>query len=236
MLRNNDMNQDSGLRRRVGTRVLICSVVLFGGGLNAGGQVEAQEPATGQTETLNAAALVGGQLSAIQGARVGQTAALRDEGTGSFDGDADSLAIVRSEVQETDANSELQLVSEPPNQYLDVVDTGSSIDFPQAAGAVDVAPDNQQLSFDAGTQPVTDAASMTDPEGQLSAVVADEEAQPTVVADVQLAVTDIQSESKVAGNHATREEGSGSSYAVLLALLALIAMVPVARRNNRRRA
>jgi hypothetical protein len=235
MFVNNDTNQIPGLRRRVGTRVFVCCVVLFGGMLNSGGHAEAQESATAQTETLNAAPAGGGQLSFIPSARVRQPASLREGGVGSSNGDADALVLGRPEVQKTDANSQLALVSKHPNQSLDVVDTSSSVDFPQAAGAVAVVRDNQKLSFDTGTQPVTDAGNMADREGQLSAVAGEDEAQLTAVADVQLGVTDIKSELNVAGNHATSEEGSGSSYAVLLALLALIAMVPVVRRNDGRR-
>jgi len=236
MFTNNDTNPDLGLRRSVGTRVFVCCAVLFGGMLNSGGQVEAQESATGQTETLNAAAPAAEQLSATQSTRVRQPASLPEGGAGSSSGEADPLTLVRSEVEKTGANSQLVLVGKHPNESLDVVDTGSSVDFPQAAGAVEVVKDNQKLTFDTtGTQPVSDAADMADREGQLSAVVGEDEAQLTAVADVQLGVTDVESELQVVGNHATSEEGSGSSYAVLLALLAIIAMVPVARRNDRRR-
>ena len=119
-------------------------------------------------------------------------------------------------------------------QSLDVVDTGSSVDFPQAA--VDVNGD-QYISQEVDVDAVDQGDGLaTGSDAALLVTTAPEEYQ---IQDVS--VTHGQDDKKndrpedAAINAIGEEDSAGLPYAVLLALLSLIGLVPVARRNDHHR-
>jgi len=151
-----------------------------------------------------------------------------------IDIDPDLSDVVQLDTSKGDKNSQLDLAGPRDMQSLDVVDTGSSVDFPQAA--VDVNGDQyigQEVDVDAVDQGDGFA---TGSDAALLVTTAPEEYQ---IHDVS--VTHGQDDKKndrpedAAINAIGEEDSAGLPYAVLLALLSLIGLVPVARRNDHHR-
>ena len=156
--------------------------------------------------------------------------------------------VVQLDTSKGDQNSQLDLVDSRDMQSLDVVDTGSSDKFPLAVDDLGRGIDDQKSNVDLGAQPVMIANDMIDEGAKLGAdsndIIEQGDQQLAAVDIVDLSVTDTAdahgqqasdagSQLKDASNDAAaREESAGLPYAVVLALLALIGLVPVARRND----
>ena len=155
--------------------------------------------------------------------------------------------VVQLDTSKGDQNSPLDLADSRDMQSLDVVDTASSDKFPLAVDDLGGGIDDQKSNVDLGAQPVVIANDMIDEGARLGAdlndMIEQGDQQLVAVDIVNLSVTntadapgrqasDAGSQLKDASNDAASEESAGLPYAVVLALLALIGLVPVARRND----
>ena len=119
-----------------------------------------------------------------------------------------------------DQYSQLDVAASQDMRSLDVVDTGSSVEFPAAVGELGGGIDDQKANdmIEQSDQPL-----VTDTSAKLPV---------TNIADAQTQVDDAGSQLKEVSSDAASEESTGLPYAVVLALLALIGLVPVARRTD----
>ncbi len=145
-------------------------------------------------------------------------------------------------------NSPPALVASKEVQSLDVVDTGFSVDFPQAI--VDVNGDqhtDQKVIVDVVDQGEQTIVASPDWVAQGD--------RPATASDVVLSVTRVPEDDQTrdasirhrqdsrkndasegaSRNASSEEDRSGLPYAVILAMLALIGLVPVARRSDHHR-
>ena len=149
-----------------------------------------------------------------------------------------------------DQYSQLDPAGSQDVRSLDVVDTGSAVEFPKAVGELGGGIGDEKAKLDRGAQPVTGSNDTIDQGGEPEADSSDMSEQgdrllvtstsltlpPTNIADVQGQVAESEGQLENATNDAVSdEEGAGLPYAVVLALLALIGLVPVARRNDHHR-
>jgi len=159
-----------------------------------------QQPVTGSNDMIDQ----GGQLEAEKPIHT----------------DADLSDVAQLDTSTGDQYSQLDLAgSHVPS--LDVVDTGSSVEFPATVGELGGGIDAQKANdiIEQSDQPLVTDTSVKLP--------------LTNVADAHSQIGDAgSSQLKNVSNDAVSEESAGLPYAVVLALLALIGLVPVARRND----
>ena len=134
--------------------------------------------------------------------------------------DADLSHAAHVDTGKVEQYSPLDLAGSQDMRSLDVVDTGSSVEFPTAEGELGGGVDDQNANdmIEQGDQPLVTGTSVELP----VANAADAHSQ---VGDASSQLTDVSSD-------AASEESAGLPYAVVLALLALIGLVPVARRED----
>jgi len=147
--------------------------------------------------------------------------------TGPYVSDAAHL-----DASQGDQYSQLDLAGSQDMRSLDIVDTGSSVEFPNAVGELGGSIDGQKANVDPGDQPVTDSNEVIEQSDQPLVTGTSTELPVTVTADVQTQVDDAGSQLNDVSSDVASEESAGLPYAVVLALLALIGLVPVARRKD----
>ena len=133
--------------------------------------------------------------------------------------DADLSHAAPVNTSQGEQYSQLDLADSRDMQSLDVVDTGSSVEFPATEGELGGGTDDQKANdmTGQGDQPLVTGTSVK---------------LPTNAADAQSQVGNAGSQLTDVSNDVASEESAGLPYAVVLALLALIGMVPVARRED----
>jgi len=145
--------------------------------------------------------------------------------------DADLSDAAHLDTSQGDQYSQLDLAGSQDMRSLDVVDTGSSVEFPNAVGELGGGIDDQKANVDPGDQPVTGSNDMIEQSDQPLVTDTSAKLPVTNTADVHSQVGDAGSQRKDVSNDAASEESASLPSAVVLALLALIGLVPVARRN-----
>jgi len=136
--------------------------------------------------------------------------------------DADLSEAAQLDSSQGDQYSQLALAGSQDTRTLDVVDTGSSVEFPNALGELGGGIDDQKVN------------DMTR-QGDQSLVTGTSVKLPvTNAAGAQSQVGNAGSQLTDVSNDVASEKSAGLPYAVVLALLALIGMVPVVRRENHR--
>lgn len=144
----------------------------------------------------------------------------------------ESSDAARLDISKGEQYSQLDLAGSQDMRSLDIVDTGSSVEFPAAVGGLDGGIDDQKTTVDPGIQPVTVSNDMID-QGDQPLVAGTNVVSVTNAADAHGHVGDAGSHQlEDVSNDAVSEESAGLPYAVVLALLALIGLVPVARRDD----
>jgi hypothetical protein len=133
--------------------------------------------------------------------------------------DADLLAVAQFDASQGDQYPQLDLAGSQDMRSLEVVDTGSSVKFPNAVGELGGGIDDQKTNVDQGDQLLVTGISAKSP--------------VTDAADVHSQVGgNADSQFKDVSSDAASEESAGLPYAVVLTLLALMGLVPVARRDD----
>ena len=187
-----------------------------------GGYANAEESVTVHSgEFANVTIEVESQLLGVE--NLDTSAIVESTGTESksIHTDANLSGVAYVDTGEGDQYSQLDLAGSQDMRSLDVVDTGSSVEFPAAVGELGGGIDDQKANdiIEQSDQPL-----VTDTSGKLPL---------TNVADAHSQIGDAgSSQLKNVSNDAVSEESAGLPYAVVLALLALIGLVPVARRND----
>jgi hypothetical protein len=169
-----------------------------------------------------------------------------DTESGSINTDPGLSDVVHLETSKGDQDSQLDLAGSRDMRSLDVVDTDSSVKLPHAVADIGEGIDDQKASVDLGDGSMAASIDVVDQGGQLEAEsneMNEQADQPLVTGtSVKLPVTSIadgqgqvggtEGQLKDVSSDAVSEESTGLPYAVVLALLALIGLVPVARRND----
>lgn len=232
---------------RVNARMVIGSVVLWSVMLPWKSYVNAEEfTSVPISETANVNIHADSQPLAVQDLEPSAVVDANDKASSAIDTDPDLSDVVQLDASKGDPHSQLDLAGSRDMQSLDVVDTGSSVKFTHAADDIAGGIDDQKANVDLGGQPMAVSNEMIDESGQLEADLNDKielSDQPLVaVTSVNLSVTntvdahsqasDAGNQLKDASNDAVSDESADLPYAVVLALLALIGLVPVARRND----
>jgi len=220
---------------RVDARMAVCCVLVSGVLLPWGAYADAEEFATvhiGETANVNVHA--DSQPLAVQNLDAPAVVDFDDKESIPIDIDPDLSDVVQLDTSKGDQNSQLDLAGPRDMQSLDVVDTGSSVDFPQAV--VDVNGD-QYISQEVDVDAVDQGDGLaTGSDAALLVTSAPEEYQTHDVS-VRHGQNDKKNDrpEDAAINAIGEEDSAGLPYAVLLALLALIGLVPVARRTDHHR-
>ena len=234
-------NKNWGLHRsnfyRVNARIAVCCAVMSGVMLAWSSCVKAEEYATVHIgETANATVHVDSQTLDVQ--NLDASAALEVSDNKSIPivtevTDPDLPGVAHLDISTEGQESQLALAGSQDMRPLDVVDTGSSVKFPNAVGELGGGIDDQKANVDSGDQPVTGSNDMIDQGDQLLVAGISAKSPVTNAADVHSQVGgDADSQLKDVSSDAASEESAGLPYAVVLALLALIGLVPVARRDD----
>ncbi|MGB5726681.1 MAG: hypothetical protein WBM52_05645 [Thiogranum sp.] len=220
---------------RVDARMALCCVLVSGVMLPWGAYANAEEFATvviGETANVNVHA--DSQPLAVQNLDAPAVVDVNDKESIPIDIDPDLSDVVQLDTSKGDQNSQLDLAGPRDMQSLGVVATGSTVDMPQAV--VDVNGD-QYISQEVDVDAVDQGGGLaTGSDAALLVTSAPEEYQ---IHDVS--VRHGQDDKKndrpedAAINAIGEEDSAGLPYAVLLALLSLIGLVPVARRNDHHR-
>lgn len=232
---------------RVDARMAMCCVLMSGVLLPWGAYADAEEFATvhiGETANVNVHA--DSPPLAVQ--NLDASAVVDDKESIPIDIDPDLSDVVQLDTSKGDQNSQLDLAGPRDMQSLDVVDTGSSVDFPQAV--VDVNGDqyiSQEVDVDAVDQGERMAAASSDRVDQGDGLATGSDAALLVTSAPEeyqthdVSIRHGKNDNKndrpedAAINAIGEEDSAGLPYAVLLALLSLIGLVPVARRNDHHR-
>jgi len=240
-------DQQCSVFYRVNARMVICCAVVSGVMLPWKSYANAEEFATvhiGDTANVNVHAY--SQPRAVQNMDTSAVVEANDKESIPIDTDPDLSDVVQLDTSKEDQHSQLDLAGSGDMQSLDVVDTGSLVKFPHAVDDVGGGIDDQKANVDLGDQPMAGSSDMIDQGGQLVEDLNDRVEkgdQPLVTgvsvklpvtdtADAHSQVGDADSQLEDASNDAASEESAGLPYAVVLALLALIGLVPVARRTD----
>jgi len=231
---------------RVDARMAMCCVFVSGVMLPWGAYANAEEFATvviGETANINVHA--DSQPLAVQNLDAPAVVDFDDKESIPIDIDPDLSDVVQLDTSKGDQNSQLDLADPRDMQSLDVVDTGSSVDFPQAV--VDVNGDqyiSQEVDVDQGERMAAASSDRVDQGDGLATgsdvallVTSAPEEYQTHDVSVRHGQDDKKNDrpEDAAINAIGEEDSAGLPYAVLLALLALIGLVPVARRNDHHR-
>lgn len=196
-------------------------------------------------EAANANVHADSQPFVVQNIDDSEVVEANDKESKPVDIDTDLLNVVQLDAGQAGQNSRLDLADSM--QSLDIVDSGSSVKLPHAVDDVDAGIDNQKANVELSDRSLAGSSDMID-QGNLpeavSVEVIEQNVQPLVEGtSVNLPVTnaaaDARSQVNDAGNQLrdvsgdiVSEENTGLPHAVVLALLALICLVPVARRSD----
>lgn len=134
--------------------------------------------------------------------------------------------------------SQLALADSQRALSLNVIDTGPAVEFPQAVGSMGADPANympdvrQHQRHESGTSDSVDSGGQgtvfADKAGKGSKRDLWGPSTPDVHREVEVA----ERQPTEAASDATGSDSDGLPYAVILAIVALIGLVPVARRND----
>lgn len=232
---------------RVDARMAMCCVLMSGVLLPWGAYADAEEFATvhiGETANVNVHA--DSQPLAVQNLDASAVVDANEKESIPIDIDSDLSEVVQLDTSKGDQNSQLDLAGPRDMQSLDVVDTASPVKLSHAVDDMGGGIGDQKANVDLGDQPMAALSDMVNQGGEFGAGFNDmiEQGEQSLVAVVNanLPVTntadahsrnsDAGGQLKDASNDAAGEESAGLPYAVVLALLALIGLVPVARRND----
>jgi len=232
---------------RVDARMALCCVLVSGVMLPWGAYANAEEFATvviGETANVNVHA--DSQRLAVQNLDASAVVDANEKESIPIDIDSDLSDVVQLDTSKEDQNSQLDLAGSRDMQSLDVVDTASSVKLSHAVDDMGGGIGDQKSNVDLGDQLMAGSSDMIDQGGEFGAgfndmieqgdeslvAVASVNLPVTNTADVHSQVGDADSQLKDASNDAAGEESADLPYAVVLALLALIGLVPVARRND----
>ena len=245
---------------RANVRMAVCCAVISGVMIPWGSCVKAEELTPLKIgETANVIVDVESPPLDVQTLESSSMVEATGKQSSPVDTDPDVSNVVDLDTRQGDQESQLALAGSRDMQSLDVVDTGASVEFPQAVGDMGAGIDEQKTNVDAGVQPVMDSIDVVDKGGLLEAgqnAMIEQVDQSLVTADsAQLSVAgssgDFRADDSAAvlpsgqlnevegrqplqdaANEVASEESASLPYAVVLALLALIGLVPVARRND----
>ena len=222
-----------------------CCGVLLGTAFPCNVYAEAKEPAASHIDDVESADVHGGSQfrSKNLATHVTFEAPVLGSAPNRIDTGLSDVAQLDTSMEEQ--NSPPVLVASKEVQSLDVIDTGSSVDVPQAV--VDVNGDqhvSQKVIVDAVDQMIAASPDMVDQGDRLAtgsddvlsitSVREEDQTRDASVRQSQDSKKNDRSEG-ASRNASSEEDSAGLPYAVLLALLALIGLVPVARRNDHHR-
>jgi len=243
MFQKKNGGQDRSVLYRAKVGIAVCFAILSGGMLAWNAYAKAEEYATGSIEEITDVTVhVDKQPLGADGLETSGAVEVTDSDPGLSD-------VADPDTSKEYQNPELALADSPEIASLDVIDTGSSVEFPQVVGDVEWGIEYQKANMDLDEHPVTDLNGMIDQGSQLevdSNDMIEQDTQPletgasielpvTNTADAQAPVSGAGSQLKDASSDAASSETTGLPYAVVLALLALIGLVPVVRRDDHHR-
>jgi len=174
-------------------------------------------------ESANASVQADSQPLAAQNLDASELVDANDKVSRPIDTAPDLSDVVQLDTSKVDQHSQLDLAGSRDMQNLDAVDTASSVKFTQTV---------DDIGGDIDDQPVAVSNAMIEQVDAPLVAVASVKLPVTNTADAHSQASDADSQLKDASNDAASEENAGLPYAVVLALLALIGLVPVARRND----
>ena len=232
---------------RVNARMFVCCAVMWGVTLPWNSYANAEEVGTVHVgEAANVSVHADSQPLTVQDLDASAVVEANNKASNPVDTDPDLSVVVPLDASKGEQNSRLDLSASRNMQSLDVIDTGSAVTFPQAVDDIGEGIDHQKVTVDLGDQVLTPSNEILDQGGQLEAVSnhIDEQDDQSLVTgtsvnlpvtntvDVQGRVGEAEGQLKDVSSEAANEENAGLPYAFVLALLALIGLVPVARRND----
>ena len=141
-----------------------------------------------------------------------------------------STDVVQLDAGGTDQNSRLELTGSQDLRALDVVESGTSVQFPQVVDGIATDNDPEDMNVESGDRSVAGLNELKGHDDQRLATSAGAKLPVSKLA-VDAGSLDGKPLNDVSDD-VVSEESAGLPYAVVLALLALIGLVPVARRND----
>jgi len=232
---------------RVNARMAVCCAVMSGVMLSWNSCVNAEEFDTVHIgEAANVDVQTDSPPLAVQNLDA-SVVEVNDKESRPVDTASDISDVVQLDTSKGGQNSQLDLADSRDMESLDVVDTASSDKFPLSVDELGGGIDDQKSNVDLGVQPVLIANDMIDEgaklEADLNGIIEQGDQQLVAVDIDDLSVTntadahgqqasDAGSQIEDVSHDAASEESAGLPYAVVVALLALIGLVPVARRND----
>ena len=214
---------------RVNAGIVIYCVIMSGAMLPTMSYANAEEFATvvhiGETANINVHA--DSQPLAVQSPDTPAVVDADDKVSRPIDTAPDLSDVVQLETSKVDQHSQLDLAGSRDIQKLDVGDTASSVEFPQTVDDIGGDVDDDKPNVDLGDQPVAVSNAMIEQVDAPLVAVASVKLAVINTADAHSQASNADGQLKDASNDAASEE-TGLPYAVVLALLALIGLVPAA--------
>ena len=226
----------------------VCCAVIQGVIFPWSSPLKAEEYTAAQiSEAENAIVRGDSQPLGVQSLEFSVEVEARDSNSRPFETNPDELDAVNLDTSKGDQDSRLALTGSRDMQTLGIVNTDASVNFPHEEDHITGGLARQKTNIDLGVQPKGSPSKMMDKGGHFEAAWNDMNEMvdaPLVAAtsvvtlpaagatDAHSQVADVDSRSETDSNSAAGDENAGLPYAVVLALLALIGLVPVARRND----
>lgn len=233
---------------RANVWMAVCCAVIQGVIFSWSSPLKAEEYTAVQiSEAENAIVRGDSQPLGVQSLEFSVAVEARDSNSRPFETNPDELDVVNLDTSKGDQDSQLALTGSRDMQTLDIVNTDTSVNFPHEVDDIAGGMAGQKTNIDLGVQPKVSSSKIMDQGGHLEAASngIDELVDEPVVAatsvvtlpafgatDTHSQVADVDSRPETDSNSAASGEDAGLPYAVVLALLALIGLVPVARRND----